>query len=111
MRWQDKRKQIVNSYKKLSDNTCGNSNCPPYELEHLLFFLYNKFDSKQKACDIFTKVEAEKNKLFVARSIGNLRISRPDLLSDVIIGSSPDAEEEFMAQVIHNYRGAYSESR
>ena len=66
LRWQDKRKQIVNSYKKLSDNTCGNSNCPPYELEHLLFFLYNKFDSKQKACDIFTKVEAEKNKLFVA---------------------------------------------
>ena len=47
----------------------------------------------------------------VASSIGNLRISRPDLLSDVIIGSSPDAEEEFMAQVIHNYRGAYSESR
>ncbi|MBU4150005.1 MAG: radical SAM protein, partial [Candidatus Omnitrophica bacterium] len=62
LRWQDKRRQILSSYKKVSDNTCGNPDCPPYELEHLLFFLYNKFGDKRLICDIFAKAEAEKNK-------------------------------------------------
>ncbi len=56
LRWQDKRRQIINSYKKLLNNTEGNSFFT-YELEHLLFFLYNKFGDKQKVCDMYTEIE------------------------------------------------------
>jgi radical SAM superfamily enzyme YgiQ (UPF0313 family) len=66
LRWPDKRRQGLFSYKKVSDNTCGNANCPPYELEHLLFFLYNKFNDKRLVFDSFAKAEAEKNKLLTA---------------------------------------------
>jgi len=62
LRWEDKKKQIGNSYKKLLSNTCGNSFFT-YELEHFLFFLYNKFGDKKLICDIFSKAETEKNRL------------------------------------------------
>jgi hypothetical protein len=64
LRWPDKKNQVLLSYKKISVNTCGNAGCPPYELEHLLFFLYNKFNNKKLVSDSFVKAEAEKNKLF-----------------------------------------------
>ena len=59
--WQDKRMQIINSYKKLLKDTEGNSFFT-YELEHLLFFLYNKSGNKQKVCDMYSEIELKTRK-------------------------------------------------
>ena len=62
LRWPDKRKQIVHSYKKLLDNTEGNDFFS-YELEHLLFFLYHKFGDKQKVRQMYDEIALKKTAL------------------------------------------------
>ncbi|MFH1800257.1 MAG: radical SAM protein, partial [Candidatus Omnitrophota bacterium] len=62
LRWPDKRKQIVHSYKKLLDQTEGNDFFS-YELEHLLFFLYHQFGDKQKVRQMYDEIALKKTAL------------------------------------------------
>lgn len=63
LQWEDKKRQILASHKKLITNINWHSEFPIYEFEHFLFFLYNKFNDMQKIYDIFIKVAAEKRLL------------------------------------------------
>jgi len=62
--WQDKKKQILSSQKKLLSEISWNADFPVYEFEHFLFFLYNKFNKKKEISDAYNKVAGEKVNLF-----------------------------------------------
>lgn len=63
LKWQDKKRQILTSYKKLLSGIPGFASFPVYEFEHFLFFLYNKLSDKRQIYDMFIRVALEKNKL------------------------------------------------
>ena len=58
--WQDKKKQILASHRKLLSKISWNVDFPVYEFEHFLFFLYNKFNNKNEICDAYNKITGEK---------------------------------------------------
>ena len=58
--WQDKKRQILTSHKKLLNSIYWNEEFPIYEFEHFLFFLYNKLGNKQDILGIFNKAVKEK---------------------------------------------------
>ena len=58
--WQDKKKQILASQRKLLSKISWNVDFPVYEFEHFLFFLYNKFNKKNEICEAYNKVAGEK---------------------------------------------------
>ncbi|MFC1666956.1 tetratricopeptide repeat protein [Candidatus Omnitrophota bacterium] len=68
LKWEEKKKQILCSHKKLLHSTWEMPSFPIYEFEHFLFFLYARFDDKQKIYSILNEVAKEKNAM-----LGRLR--------------------------------------
>jgi len=59
--WEDKKKQILDSYDRVVGAMGGYEGFPTYEEEHFLFFLYRKFGHDiEKIMGIFRRVSQEK---------------------------------------------------
>lgn len=63
LKWEDKKKQILNSYDRVVNAMGGYEGFPTYEEEHFLFFLYKKYGHDiEKIKQIFVRVAQEKGK-------------------------------------------------
>ncbi len=63
LKWEQKKKQILNSYDQVVNAMGGYEGFPTYEEEHFLFFLYNKFGHDiERIQNIFQRVSREKGK-------------------------------------------------
>lgn len=63
LKWEDKKKQIFNSYDRVVNAMGGYEGFPTYEEEHFLFFLYKKYGHDiERIQRIFLKVAQEKGK-------------------------------------------------
>lgn len=65
LRWRDKKRQIVGSYKKFSTRLYWKDCFPMYESDHFLFFLYDKFNDKKKVRDQFIGAAVKKDSLYL----------------------------------------------
>lgn len=63
LKWEAKKKQILDSYDKVVNAMGGYEGFPTYEEEHFLFFLYKKYGhDMQKIAKLFRKCAQEKGK-------------------------------------------------
>ncbi len=58
--WQDKEKQMLYSYDKVIKDA-GENTFPHFEEEHLLFFLYSRYDHKDEIKAIFSDIATQKS--------------------------------------------------
>ncbi len=66
LKWEDKKKQIVESFSRVIRETGSIYDVPIYLQEHLLFYLYDNFHNKA----IIKKHYAEINRLFNRQALG-----------------------------------------
>lgn len=63
LKWEEKKKQILNSYDRVVDAMGGYEGFPTYEEEHFLFFLYKKYGHDiERIQKVFQRVAQEKGK-------------------------------------------------
>lgn len=63
LKWEEKKKQILNSYDQVVNAMGGYEGFPTYEEEHFLFFLYKKYGhDMERIQKIFQRVAQEKGK-------------------------------------------------
>lgn len=48
LKWEDKKKQMIDSYKRVISATDAGINIPHFLEEHFLFYLYSRFDNKDR---------------------------------------------------------------